>query len=65
MKQSLERIEVSFLSRVFQGGVFEEVLLYNERYIETVIALPTQSDLDFEVLLDTVANSEQGFLQVV
>ena len=50
MKQSLERIEVSFLSRVFQGGVFEEVLLYNERYIETVIALPTQSDLDFEVL---------------
>ena len=62
MKQSLERIEVSFLSRVFQGGVFEEVLLYNERYIETVIALPTQSDLDFEVLLDTVANSERGFL---
>ena len=39
-----------------------EVLLYNERYIETVIALPTQSDLDFEVLLDTVANSERGFL---
>ena len=62
MKQSLERIEVSFLSRVFQGGVFEEVLLYNERYIESVIALPTQSDLDFEVLLDTVANSERGFL---
>ena len=65
MKQSLERIEVSFLSRVFQGGVFEEVLLYNERYIESVIALPTQSDLDFEVLLDTVANSERGFLLVV
>ena len=30
--------------------------------LETVTALPTQRDLDFEVVLDTVANSERGFL---
>ena len=50
-----ESFEMSSNSETLALGDLLEVL-------ETVTALPTQRDLDFEVVLDTVANSERGFL---